>query len=119
MQLHSPLDELSEVNAEFAHRLKSLSTILEGATSHSTLLDNTSQKPVQADYHKLAHEREELLKEIHKLPGFERFLLPKTISQLLLAAEQGPIVMLNVSQLQCDALVLIPGVDNILHIPLV
>ena len=73
---------------------------------------------MQVDYHKLAHEHAGLLKEIRKIPGFERFLLPKTLAQLLPDANQGPIVMLNVSQLQCDALVLIPGCDDILHIPL-
>ena len=118
MQLRSPLDELHQANPKLAESLQSLSTLLEGATSHSILLDDTSQRPLQVDYHKLAHEREQLLKQIRRLPGFERFLLPKTLSQLLPAANQGPTVMLNVSKLQCDALVLVPGVDHILHVPL-
>ncbi|KAJ7819429.1 CHAT domain-containing protein [Mycena leptocephala] len=69
--------------------------------------------------HRNAHERGELLKEIRQLEGFERFLLPKTISELSAAAQEGPVVILNIADDKCDALVLVPGLDDdVLHVPL-
>jgi hypothetical protein len=69
--------------------------------------------------HRNAHERGELLKEILQLEGFERFLLPKTISELSAAAQEGPVVILNISDDKCDGLVLVPGLDDdVLHVPL-
>ena len=111
MQLHSPLDELYQAHPSIGQMLRSLSSALEDA------YDNP-ETPVQANYHMLAYQREQLLKQIHTLPGFESYLLPRSFSQLLAAVNQGPIVMLNVSKLQCDALVLIPGFDDIFHLPL-
>jgi hypothetical protein len=53
------------------------------------------------------------------LEGFERFLLPKTISELSAAAQEGPIIILNIANDKCDALALIPGLhDEVMHIPL-
>ncbi|KAJ7867450.1 hypothetical protein B0H13DRAFT_2065512 [Mycena leptocephala] len=58
--------------------------------------------------HQNAREREELLKQIRGLVGFSRFLLPKTISELSPAAQNGPVVMLNITDERCDALILMP-----------
>jgi hypothetical protein len=53
------------------------------------------------------------------LEGFERFLLPKTIPELSAAAQEGPVVILNIANDKCDTLVLIPGLrDEVMHIPL-
>ncbi len=111
MQLHTPLDELYNIHPDLAARLQSLSSILE----HQ---DHDFQSEPSIDHHAKAIEREELLKEIHKQPGFENFLLPRPFAQLLPAANQGPIVMLNVSRIHCDALVLVSGSSNILHVSL-
>lgn len=106
LQLRSPVDELRGVEPELAERLQSLSFQLEGTTSRP------DQKVTQANYHKLALEREELLKQIRRLDGFGRFLLPKTFSQLLPMADRWPIVMLNISEIRCDALALVPGCND-------
>ena len=60
------------------------------------------------------------MKQIRKKNGFERFLLPKQISELAKAkaAHSGPVVVLNVSNIRCDALILKPMHDDIVHIPL-
>ncbi|KAJ7610222.1 CHAT domain-containing protein [Roridomyces roridus] len=45
--------------------------------------------------------------------------MPKTISELSSAAQGGPVVIVNVADTQCDALVLPHGSDNkVIHIPL-
>lgn len=49
---------------------------------------------------------DQVLAEIRKHKGFERFLLPRLIEELLPAAEGGPVVLLNISNLRSDALIL-------------
>lgn len=43
---------------------------------------------------------------IRSMPGFDRFLLPPTTTQLTAEVRSGPIVLVNVSQYRCDALIL-------------
>jgi hypothetical protein len=73
---------------------------------------------VARQQHKLALKREGLLNDIRMLPGFERFLLPKSFSQLLPASCSGHIVMFNISEFRCDALVLNSRHADVMHIPL-
>ncbi|KAJ7910125.1 hypothetical protein B0H13DRAFT_2488502, partial [Mycena leptocephala] len=70
-------------------------------------------------YHALVLERNHILQQIRELPGFERFLLSKPISELSFAANKGPVVILNASAYGCDALILMPGLaDEVIHVPL-
>lgn len=46
---------------------------------------------------------DETLREIREQPGFERFLTPPSEEQLLQAAADGPVVILNASSFRCDA----------------
>ncbi|KAG6370031.1 hypothetical protein JVT61DRAFT_12550 [Boletus reticuloceps] len=73
----------------------------------------------EADRHRtLAIERDKLLQEIRRLPGFERFLLPKDFSQLRTSAHSGPVVILNAAERRCDALIVLADVDHVIHVPL-
>lgn len=55
--------------------------------------------------HSAAEEWQRLLDRIRKLPGFGDFLLPPTVAQMRAEAAQGPIVLVNIDRLRCDALV--------------
>lgn len=55
---------------------------------------------------KLATEWEKTVDEVRRLPGFETFLQPKPFHSLCSPALGGPIVVLNVDELRCDALVM-------------
>jgi tetratricopeptide (TPR) repeat protein len=60
-----------------------------------------------ADGRHALHARErQLLAEVRRLPGFERFGCPPDMAQLHAAAELGPVVTVNVSAIRCDAIVL-------------
>jgi hypothetical protein len=41
-----------------------------------------------------------------KLPGFDRFLLAPSEDELKTAADCGPIIIINVSDYRCDALII-------------
>jgi len=60
----------------------------------------------------LAAEWDHTIEEIRNLPGFETFLKPKIFSQLAPAAHEGPVVILNVDNSRCDALVLVADDSN-------
>ncbi|KAJ7906924.1 CHAT domain-containing protein [Mycena leptocephala] len=69
--------------------------------------------------HALALQRNHLLQQIRQLPGFERFLLRKPMSELSLVAKMGPVAIVNISEYGCDVMILLPGLaDEIIHVPL-
>jgi hypothetical protein len=92
-QLRSSYEQLSSAHPGHAHRLRELSAALEHASSTrekslSTLLEQTPSAAhgvsvslqQEADRHRtLAVERDRLLQEIRRFPGFERFLLRKAV----------------------------------------
>jgi tetratricopeptide (TPR) repeat protein len=124
VQLRTPTDTLRQHHPNLADRFTLLSKKLEGAST-SDYYEGASNAPqhqtvstISQNYHELAEERDRLLQHIRGLDGFHQFLLPHTFSQLKMAACNGPVISINVSKLRCNALILMPGLDNILHIPL-
>ncbi|KAJ7607769.1 CHAT domain-containing protein, partial [Roridomyces roridus] len=124
LSLRTPLDALKDKDPHLAGKLIALSAQLErsGTRNYADKPQQDSGPSPQLIAEKAfeaAHQRDKLIKEIRKLSGFERFLLPKTISELSIAAQGGPVVILNVSSMSSDAFILIPGMENeVMHIPL-
>ncbi|KAJ7639988.1 CHAT domain-containing protein [Mycena polygramma] len=124
LNLRSPVDMLETSHPKLAENLLSLSAQLEVSGTRDGHLEIPSrpQESLQsiADRaHQNAHHRTELLQTIRELEGFSRFLLPKRLSELTKAAQHGPVAILNVGNDKCDALILIPGLDDgVVHIPL-
>ncbi|KAJ7213704.1 TPR-like protein [Mycena rebaudengoi] len=116
--LRNPIDALKEKHPVLADELIALSARLETAGtrgSDGVIRDSGGQGSPQSiaqQSHKNALERAELLENIRRLEGFQRFLLPKTLSELSAASQKGPVVFLNLSSASCDALVLLPGLVN-------
>ncbi|KAJ7867266.1 CHAT domain-containing protein [Mycena leptocephala] len=125
LNLRTPGDALKEKFPELAKEFTILSTQLEESTTRQSdeqLLNSVSLGSISSIAHRAhenAHKRDLLLKRIRELEGFQRFLLPKIISELSPAAQKGPVVFLNVSTSSCDALALLPGLaDEVIHVPL-
>lgn len=55
--------------------------------------------------HALSLRWSQLLDEIRELPGLDGFLRPPSVPELVTAAADGPVVVVNVSDYRCDALV--------------
>jgi CHAT domain len=53
----------------------------------------------------LAREWDELVEQARRLDGFENFLKPLPLDTFLPAATDGPVVVINISQRRCDALI--------------
>ncbi|KAJ6548800.1 CHAT domain-containing protein [Mycena capillaripes] len=125
LNLRTPVDDLRESYPALAEQLVSLSKLLETAGARSNavaITDATKPQSLQSiaeQSHAHALERNHVLKQIRAMPGFERFILPKLISELSLAAKKGPVAILNTSAYGCDALILLPGLaDEVIHVPL-
>ncbi|MFD0210857.1 CHAT domain-containing protein [Streptomyces hirsutus] len=58
---------------------------------------------------RLARHWQQLVCEVRELPGFSRFLGPATFDELAPAAAEGPVVIVNISTIRCDAILVLPG----------
>jgi tetratricopeptide (TPR) repeat protein len=116
LQLRTPVDELREINPNLADRLLRVSRILHRGGEEKGSLGSIEEN---AQRHRaLTMEWESILKEIRSLPSFEDFLKPLRASRLREAAQNGPVIIINVAKKRCDVLALVPGMDEVIHIPL-
>jgi len=125
-QRRTAVDDLCE--PQLAERFLHISSALESSGSRRRFgVLNTgapmSQKMTLQDeahiYIKLVGEWNQLLEEIRNIPGFHKFLRPPQASELLgHTPPDGSIILINVDQSRSDALALISGSTEPIHIPL-
>ncbi|KAF8137754.1 CHAT domain-containing protein [Mycena galopus ATCC 62051] len=125
LNLRTPITALSNSHPLLANELITLSSQLDQAGSHTTdsppIWSGTEQslQSIANQAHENAVAQDNLLKKIRALEGFERFMLPKPITELSTAAHRGPVIILNSTNSQCDALILRPNHgDKVIHVPL-
>ncbi|KAJ7090002.1 CHAT domain-containing protein [Mycena epipterygia] len=114
LQLHTSLDDLQSAHPELAARISNISKQLE-LGSHRAVAsirmlaavhkDHMMLDSEDAHYRKLNGEWVEALEEVRQQPGFQRFLRPKLMDVLRVAAIHGPIVILNMSESACTAFI--------------
>ncbi|KAJ7094342.1 hypothetical protein C8R44DRAFT_718466 [Mycena epipterygia] len=103
-QLKIKFDDLAYVVPHLANEFQHISREIYHGTSPDTKW--------------LALKRNELLRKIREIPGFQYFLCPKPYSSLCQAAQNGPIVILNSHNARCDAIILLNPASDPLHVPL-
>ncbi|KAI0085860.1 CHAT domain-containing protein [Irpex rosettiformis] len=125
LQLRTPLDDLQRHHPQLARDLHHVSQALKHAASpaSSSLSGST---PTDA-YHTLdsqaqsshgyALQYEKLIAQVRELKGFENFMRPKKLVELNNACASGPVVVVNVHETSCDALILCRAGD-VVHVPL-
>ncbi|KAK7031350.1 CHAT domain-containing protein [Favolaschia claudopus] len=105
------LERLRDVNDPLATRFENVSKQLEILAFSRSIARNTLEPELHFDgmitsKRVVQEERETLLNEIRQLEGFEHFMRPVPYKALRCAAEGGPVVLINCSELRCDALIL-------------
>ena len=125
-RLRTPLDELKGHNEPLANRIVEVSGLLEGfgssrqhSSSDESLVGKVTLEDEALKHSQLASELDRLLENVRAIPGYESFLRPlrcATIMEHLPSC--GHVVVLNVCNLRCDAVVLRAGSDDLQHIPL-
>ena len=127
-QLRTPVDDLRAHDPHLAQRFLDISSALESSGSRRGLGTLSIHAPMskkitlqdEAHVHvKLAGKWDKLLQEIRNIPQFRNFLRPPRASELLRRIPpDGPIILINVDKSRCDALALISGCNEPIHIPL-
>ncbi|KAG8706244.1 hypothetical protein FRC09_002507 [Ceratobasidium sp. 395] len=123
LQLRAPLHELRPKHARLADELEQVARDLDMAGSLNLELNTELgcrldlEKAIHM-HHTLAPKWEGLVDQARKLPGFERFLMPKEFAELTKSSNISTVVVINVHKTRCDALALYPGTSSTIHIPL-
>ncbi|KAK7061238.1 CHAT domain-containing protein [Favolaschia claudopus] len=112
LQLRSPMDELREIRPDLAARFRELSSALDKSNN------NLSFESTGQSHRRSTAEWQALLYDIRENTKLKRFLLPKSLSELVAVGLPGPVIMLNVSLFRCDALILVPWSTSVKHLPL-
>jgi tetratricopeptide (TPR) repeat protein len=120
LQLRTPLDQLRVVKPDLAERLVQVSRLLDQGPEQGIPSGGDGQFAEEAGrrYRALTMERESMIDQVRALPNFENFLRPLDSLQLMNAAQDGPVVVFNIAKQRCDALALLPGLEEVIHIPL-
>lgn len=138
LRLRTTLDDLEQHYPDIAAKLTTISRALELAMIPEKVTLSASGDIVVPDEagvplydplpgslesqvkgsHGLALEYENVISQIRNLPGFEDFLRPKKLAQLVAVCTSGPVVTINVHKSRCDALVLHSG-GEVAHVPLI
>ncbi|KIJ54118.1 hypothetical protein M422DRAFT_241376 [Sphaerobolus stellatus SS14] len=125
LQLRTPIDELYDKHPMLADMFTSVCSVLTNAgtdslyNAHSKTSQTTMEEEAQA-HHSAAIEYKKLLDSIRQLEGFNNFLQPKKITELVGASKNGPVIVINVHGSRSDALVLhcYNPLEPIIHVPL-
>ncbi|PNP74359.1 hypothetical protein FNYG_12408 [Fusarium nygamai] len=114
--MRSDVQDLARQHPSLAERYRTLQAELDQRAEHVRATDTQSQASINRR-HAAAREFTELAAEIRKLPGFEDFMLSHTEDEICGASEHGPIVVINVSRLRCDALIVSDSQVRTLELP--
>ncbi|TDL18822.1 TPR-like protein [Rickenella mellea] len=120
LQLRTPVDELRLHHPKLAENLTQISEQLEKCTSGGHFLtdQHTEREGAIQMHHRLAQNWARIVEQVRRNPGFQRFLLHKEFSELRHATRDGAVVVLNVSEFGCDALIIESLSDHLHHVQL-
>ncbi|KAF5339545.1 hypothetical protein D9611_011429 [Ephemerocybe angulata] len=122
--LRTPIDDLKAHNRKLGNAVIRVAEQLEGAVSRTsetgaTLTEKMLNEDVARKHLQLAAEWDDLLATVRDIPGFETFMKPLSFfSRLQDLPGEGPIVVINIYPDRCDAIALVAGQGQPLHIPL-
>ncbi|KAI0545043.1 CHAT domain-containing protein [Xylaria curta] len=114
--------ELQKTYPELAERLNYLQTELESESSRNSRRANN----LPSTYHhtdtrqhntELDEEFDGIIEEIRKNPGFEYFMRRPSREEIHSAASYGPIVVINITVWQCDAILVDSQQVRVLKLP--
>ncbi|CAE6498360.1 unnamed protein product [Rhizoctonia solani] len=119
LQLQTPLHNL-KLHPEGQVLAEELEALLKGLQLEENISDDDSDRQSSHEDLCLQDRYQQVLDQIRQLRGFANFMRPKPVEDLVKAARDGPVVVINVHESRCDALVVHPIERNagIQHIPL-
>jgi hypothetical protein len=105
LEMRTDLSELRQQHPELAAEFEYLRGELDSSSSKLALIrDATLSLESQATRRfKADQEFNKVVARVRDQSGFQNFLLPPTPDELMASADQGPIIIINVSLYRCDA----------------
>ncbi|MEW2259668.1 CHAT domain-containing protein [Streptomyces sp. NPDC047869] len=119
LDMNSDLDAVRARDARLADELERV----RGEVDNGPAADAGRDRAQEASHgwarqrRDLHHRWEELVAQVRLMSGMGRFLLPPLFDELAYAGNHGPVVLLNVSHLRCDALILTGERVDVLPLP--
>jgi tetratricopeptide (TPR) repeat protein len=114
LDARSELHRLTDAHRDLADQLKRIGDELARQDDPHARPTDPGQPSTVDRRRELSHEWDATVTLIRRLPGFEDFLAPVRLADLIPAAEAGPVITINVSRYRCDALILTTdGVDAV------
>lgn len=95
LRLRAPLSELAPFSPELASRFQSVSATLERRLGLSSGGPHARADPLGTHDWQLHHDRDQIIQEIRKLPGFDDLLKRRTLGDLHQVGYEGPVVVLS------------------------
>lgn len=109
------LDEVKAVAPNLADEYARLSLEMKKALlRRDSIADGSTQVSAAVRYEQLQVEWDDLVAKIRTVEGLESFLRRPSFSNLKQAAEDGPVVMINVEEDRTDAIILLKDKDPVL-----
>ncbi|KAL6924090.1 hypothetical protein FSST1_001364 [Fusarium sambucinum] len=118
--LRTDLSMLQKEHPDLARRFVQLRGQLDVPVAKNNIADNDKSRQPSREAEGMRGKEEELkilLEYIRAQHGFEAFLLAPSAADLLAAARDGPVVIINVSQFGCHALIIEPSGARTVHLP--
>ncbi|KAH8898073.1 TPR-like protein [Thozetella sp. PMI_491] len=120
MEMRGDISRLKEQHPSLADEFTSLRDELDIPANRTTSLISTADMPSWESQARRLYETQkfnELIIKIRACPGFERFLLLSTADEWMAAANQGPIIIVNLSSYRCDAFLIERYQIRVLKLP--
>lgn len=118
-EMRSDLGSLRVQHPHFADELARIRNALDDPLQYERQPDDPRTSwQIKSERRQEADEQlEDLLGRIRNEPGFEDYLVPPSAAEMKSAAKHGPIVVINVSQFRCDAIIVEPHQLSLLPLP--
>ncbi|KAJ3467870.1 hypothetical protein MRS44_005434 [Fusarium solani] len=118
-EMRSDLGSLRVQHPHFADELARIRNALDDPLQYERQPDDPRTSwQIKSERRQEADEQlEDLLGRIRKESGFEDYLVLPSAAEMKSAAKHGPIVVINVSQFRCDAIIVEPHKLRLLPLP--
>lgn len=119
LDTRTDLSALRETAPDLAARLDHLRMLLDAPVQPSSPPSPGQPQGDAAppDRSALAREWDDLVEQVRQIDGFTDFLKPHGIDRLLSLGDEGPVVLVNISSLRCDALIITEGQLRVRPLP--